>query len=247
MHLGNETLYEGQLISGSRVPDRGLWWTADSTEGESPQDYSSFHRGRGVLGEIGRDISDVGSAANRVAQSICPPGTYCEKGIARLCPRGVYGFAYGTATPKCAGKCWSGHYCPAGSTRAKQMPCPAGRWGTEAMGSELCEGECAAGYYCPLRSMSPTQVECGGETLFCPPSSPHPRNVSMGYYATGGSVKTRTGQAPCRAHTPPAGERRSGICPSNTQPLDGPAAFYDTTMDVNERHRDINEQGVQTH
>ena len=239
--------YHGQLISGAKVPDRGLWWTAYSTEGEAPQDYSSFHRGRGVLGEIGQDLTDVGAAANRVAQSICPPGTYCENGIARLCPAGTYGFAYGTATPECAGKAWRGYYCPAGSTRGKQMICPAGRWGTEGMGSEQCEGECAAGYYCPAGSTSPTQHECGGETVFCPPSSPFPRNVSTGYYATGGSVRTRTGQALCRAHTPPAGEKRANICPSTTMPLGGPATFYDSKIEANEYSRDVNEQGAELH
>ena len=92
--------YHGQLISGAKVPDRGLWWTAYSTEGEAPQDYSSFHRGRGVLGEIGQDLTDVGAAANRVAQSICPPG-------ARMAAPLAWRITY-ECGEMCEGKCVKG-------------------------------------------------------------------------------------------------------------------------------------------
>ena len=120
-----------------------------------------------------------------------------------------------------------------------------GRWGTEGMGTEFCEGECKAGYYCPTASTSPTQNECGGETVFCPQSSGKPQNVSNGYYATGGSVRTRTGQALCLAHTPPIGGKKINICPSTTMPLKGPAEWYDTFIEADEHERDVNEQGVE--
>jgi len=146
----------------------------------------------------------------------------------------------GLSSEECSGPCKAGYYCPAGSTwhRGGQdtytrrtsdkytfaevkdggggLPCPAGRWGGEGMTTDKCEGLCAAGYFCPVGSISPTQTSCGAETLYCPPGSGEPLNVTKGYYATGGTVTTRTGQAECLAQTAPDGARLEEICPSTT-------------------------------
>ena len=85
MHLSGSVSYNiSATASGNYYNIPAYHYEDRNVRGEEPSGYTIFHRGRGVLGEIGRDLSDIGAAANRVAQSICPPGTYCEGGIARL-------------------------------------------------------------------------------------------------------------------------------------------------------------------
>lgn len=195
--------------------------------------------------EVGRgNFTIAGPSHNRAARAVCRPGSYCIDGIMRLCPNGTYGESEGLYSPECSGLCRAGYYCPWGSTDPKQRPCPAGRWGTAGMGSELCEGGCSAGYYCPQSSTRHDQISCGAETLYCPPGSGSPRNVSDGFYTTGGTVTTRTGQAECIAHTPPAGTQLREICPSTTAPLYGGDKFYDAFIDNYEHKKTVNEQGV---
>jgi len=43
-------------------------------------------------------------------------------------------------------------------------------------------------------STSSTERECGGATFYCPRGVGEPLNVTLGFYATGGSVTTRTNQ-----------------------------------------------------
>jgi hypothetical protein len=43
-------------------------------------------------------------------------------------------------------------------------------------------------------STSARQNECGGETVYCPVGSGMPLNVTLGYYSTGQTLTTRTGQ-----------------------------------------------------
>mmetsp|Transcript_96744 Transcript_96744/g.276242 ORF Transcript_96744/g.276242 Transcript_96744/m.276242 type:complete len:250 (+) Transcript_96744:494-1243(+) len=185
-------------------------------------------------------------------------------------PTGTY---IGLSSEECSGPCKAGYYCPAGSTwhRGGQdtytrrtsdkytfaevkdggggLPCPAGRWGGEGMTTDKCEGLCAAGYFCPVGSISPTQTSCGAETLYCPPGSGEPLNVTKGYYATGGTVTTRTGQAECLAQTAPDGARLEEICPSTTVGeggLLGPDRWYDGMYDPFEYTRSVNEDGAET-
>ena len=63
---------------------------------------------------------------------------------------------------------------------------------------------CSAGYYLPANATSCSA--CGGNRVWCPggtftpSSSAQGRNsVSSGYYTTGGTITTRTGQAKCEA------------------------------------------------
>ena len=195
------------------------------------------------MGEGNYTIS--GPSYNRAAQSVCQPGSFCVGGIMRLCPNGTYGESEGLSSAECSGRCRPGYYCPWGSIDRKQQPCPAGRWGTDGMGTELCEGGCTAGYYCPQSSTRHDQISCGAETLYCPPGSGRPLNVSNRFYTVGGTVTTRTGQAACAAHTPPAGAQLREICPSTTAPLHGSDKFYDTFIENYEHTRTVNEQGAQ--
>lgn len=82
---------------------------------------------------------------------------------------------------QCSGYCSKGYYCPAGSTSAKQVACPAGRYGDVAgLKDSKCSGLCAAGYYCPLGSTSSMQQACGDASVYCPEGSATPITVSEG-------------------------------------------------------------------
>lgn len=150
----------------------------------------------------------------------CPIGMYCTAGIKRDCPAGRYASVTGSITSDCEGLCNAGFYCPPRSTSAKQISCPAGRFGIRGMTSHNCAGSCLKGYYCPLNSTTSFEVECGGEYVYCPHGSPVPLSVSIGYYSTGGNSTTRYAQEKCvysdTEGTPPAGDHRIKICPSTT-------------------------------
>jgi len=257
LRAGQNFTYASVRAAGvlSEAGGRGDWYTEAYDPMDDWHDRAGSRRftGRHPVGPQegshwpGGDLTNLGASANRVAQAVCPPGAYCERGVARLCPAGQYGWAFGASEPACAGACGPGHWCPQGSIRRLENVCPAGRWSAGGSGSILCAGECVPGYFCPEGSASATEHACGGETVYCPPSSPLPINVTEGHYATGGSPRTRSGQEPCQsyAQSPPAGERRLRVCPSTTMPLAGPSAWYDVKVDANEYKRDVNDQGVE--
>ena len=92
-------------------------------------------------------VSDIhystgGSAQNRTGEQVCPPGTYCTGGVkypapagayaergvnasaaTTPCPAGTFGATPGLVNAACTGLCDEGHYCPSGSTGAKQAAC----------------------------------------------------------------------------------------------------------------------------
>jgi len=257
LRAGKNFTYSSVRAAGvlSEEGGRGDWYTDAYDPMHDWRDRAGSRRftGRHPVGPQegshwpGGDLTNLGASANRVAQAACPPGAYCERGVARLCPAGQYGWAFGASDSNCAGPCGAGHWCPQGSIQRLENVCPAGRWSAGGSGSILCAGECAPGYFCPEGSISATEHECGGETVYCPPSSPLPINVTEGHYATGGSSRTQSGQEPCQsyAQSPPAGERRVRLCPSTTMPLAGPPAWYDANVDAREYKRDVNDQGVE--
>ena len=54
---------------------------------------------------------------------------------------------------------------------------------------------CEGGFFCT----SGQRTKCGGGDLFCPPEASSPSTVQLGWYSTGGSTDTRTGEATCEA------------------------------------------------
>jgi hypothetical protein len=91
----------------------------------------------------------VGDVSQRIAQLLCPRGSYCKGGVAELCPIGRYGNITGLQTADCNAPCGDGTYCPAGSVLPTPCPqgfycpdgkkpsiCPAGTYGSEE-GSEI--------------------------------------------------------------------------------------------------------------
>jgi len=187
-----------------------------------------------------------GAPHTRHAEQQCSPGFYCNQGVRRACPAGVFGSHSGLQIRTCSGPCAPGFYCPEQSDSATQYPCEAGRWSAAGAGTPLCSGLCLAGYYCPEGSDSPTKHECGSDALYCPTGSGQPLNVSKGFYSTGQNPRRRTGQVECNVdHTPPAGEkRRKAVCPSTTMPLRGPAAWYDEVIEWGETGRNVDEEGL---
>ncbi len=145
--------------------------------------------------------STGGSPITRPAQTTCPPGSYCEGGVDRLCPAGRYGETSGLRTSDCSGPCDVGHYCPLGSVDARQVKCPAGRYGKQGLGTSDCTGPCKHGYFCLEGSVWENQNNCGYNDVYCPVGSPHPRKVDPGYFSVGGHFNTRSGQQLCDLNT----------------------------------------------
>jgi hypothetical protein len=160
-----------------------------------------------------------GTAARCTA--LCPLGHFCPEGspAPTLCAAGRYGASEGQHLDGCSGVCAPGFYCPAGSTSPTEKPCPDGTVAADRVdasggglgslddcsatcASGYCPGEpCPAGHYCPAET-APGHAKnhahpCGSPTLFCPAASSAPTPVSAGFYSTGGTAITRSGQASC--------------------------------------------------
>ncbi len=122
----------------------------------------------------------------------CPPGRYSVPGAASCtaCPGGTWFHpsAQGLTSVSCGGDCTAGYSCPAGSTNATALLCPAGQYSTggaavctacaggqfgalPGMNTSACSGMCTPGFACPARSTNAT-------ALLCP----------AGQYSTGGAA-----------------------------------------------------------
>ena len=137
----------------------------------------------------------------------CPPGKYKEKDevpegggsggqknpdVCRACPAGRYGADYDMQDARCSGPCDRGHWCPRGSTSARERLCPPGRFGgTLGLTDAFCSGPCKEGYYCPEKSVSDDHQRCGAVNMYCPRGSSVPTLVSPGHYTTGGNTATQ--------------------------------------------------------
>ncbi|GKT26470.1 conserved unknown protein, partial [Aduncisulcus paluster] len=107
----------------------------------------------------------------------CDAGTYCEL------PDDL------TSTTAPEQTCPAGHYCPSGTKRATEYPCPPGTRistgdGTNT-GVDQCE-DCPVGYFCPHGS---ADVENSGDDYKCP----------LGHYCPVGTTHKR--EYPCEAGT----------------------------------------------
>lgn len=96
--------------------------------------------------------------------TVCPPGHFC-----------IQGSGGPSAPPQ---TCFLGHYCPAGSTRGNQYPCPPGTFGPTnnltdysectpcpagshcVGGSGVISGPCTQGHYCPEFTVRGTDFPC---------------------------------------------------------------------------------------
>lgn len=162
---------------------------------------------------------DAGGLFNAECSGLCAAGYYCTEGSISpnevkcgaadvFCPAGSsapttvtngYYTTNGDEGPEgdkltrySERKCEPGSWCSAGVRR----PCLPGFWGGKFGAlTETCSGPCNEGYLCPEGSTKPNEVMCGDPNYFCPAKSSVPIRVSPGYYSTGGTEATRTGQS----------------------------------------------------
>ncbi|CAM9776970.1 unnamed protein product, partial [Pylaiella littoralis] len=117
------------------------------------------------------------SAAERIAEALCPKGRYCQQGVAILCPAGTFGEMAGLQDAMCSG------------------PCPAGIH-ENIFGGEVCvvhgcyrldywdvAVQCPPRWFCPRGAIDPFSLPCGGPEQYCPEGSGRPLPVDRGYYA----------------------------------------------------------------
>ncbi|XP_040546472.1 zonadhesin-like isoform X6 [Gallus gallus] len=98
-------------------------------------------------------------------QHKCAPGTWSNRTRLKsaeeclLCPAGWFCVG-GSHVP--SGVCSSGHYCPQGTWRGTQHPCPAGTYGTRLGNSRVedCTA-CPAGAFCPSGTSKPVLCPIG--------------------------------------------------------------------------------------
>ena len=104
--------------------------------------------------------------------NVCPSGHYCPAGTYEpiQCPAGTFSAVTGlenvtqcmvveagsyslVGSTEATGICDPGWYCPAGSTRETQYPCPIGRYGsTEGLKTAACTDACRHPLDCDLGS-----------------------------------------------------------------------------------------------
>lgn len=139
---------------------------------------------------------------------VCPEGFYCPEGTkleyqypcandsSIYCPAGTdapvsVGLGYYTVQSEESRSVGGGYtsqtICPRGSycLGGVRSLCPAGRYGGNIQSiNSSCSGICRGGYYCPAGSALSTQFQCDATDVYCPPGSPAPIPVSIGYYTT---------------------------------------------------------------
>ena len=139
-------------------------------------------------------------------------GTFCE-----ACPGGQRGSSAATTCSQgnACTTCDAGFHCPnEGTAFGDQVPCPSGKW--SAVGAASCDncnagrygggqstqggcdGPCEEGHYCPPGTSSATANPCG-VGFYCPAEASAQSGIEEGYFGTGGTATTRTGQQQCVA------------------------------------------------
>ncbi|HIU65617.1 MAG TPA: InlB B-repeat-containing protein [Candidatus Enterousia avicola] len=118
---------------------------------------------------------------------------------------------------------WNGHQVVSSpATGNTCIKCPTGY---DCSGGAACPSKkkitCSPGYYLPANSTSCTQ--CGGDNFYCPGDEEFDQStknqgryeVDAGYYSTGGTSTTRTGQSQCSGAVYCTGGVKYN-CPSET-------------------------------
>lgn len=135
------------------------------------------------------------NVANRTDVAVCPPGSFCQFGLRRLCPGGRYGSTPALVEEACSEVC---PYVPTPSLCAFAPAVDAFCFRSSAAGF-ICVLHCRPGYFCPAGSSSATANPCGGEAVYCPQGSAAPVVAEPGELTVGGfpNGTTRTATQPC--------------------------------------------------
>ena len=197
--------------SGTTTSGTGAYSKTQCTGGGS----GTCRANPGYYCSNGRAVACGGS------QYYCPGGTNGKRYTAT---RGYYNYGGTPNTRTGQRRCEAGYYCISGV----RLKCPAGT--TSAAGAyhpSLCKksGTCKAraGYYCN----NGVETKCGGYNWYCPGGTNAKRYANKrGWYTTGGTAYTRTGQKICEiGYYCVAGVRRK--CPTGTSNL-RPGAYHPT-------------------
>ncbi|XP_071505045.1 uncharacterized protein [Diadema antillarum] len=179
----------------------------------------------------------AGQVTPTPADFLCPTGHYCVENLPAptRCQDGTYQDQMGrdsclTCEPGyfcdntlyavsdlSNASCPSGYYCPAGTKRANEFPCPPGTYNnlTNSVNESSCtpclagffcqtpglsdpEGECYPGYYCLMGEDNPTPNPCP-EGNYCPSGSYKPTPCPAGTISSGITNENVTDCAPCAA------------------------------------------------
>ena len=132
-----------------------------------------------------------GGCVNAVClPELCPALRFCN----RCTPCGRWSGAAGAVTCDDCGSV--DKYCP-GSDQSSQTDVQSGFYTTG--GTEITrtgQAECEAGYYCS----GGVKLDCGAVDKFCPGTQQtSPTTAQAGFYTTGGTEATRTGETQCEA------------------------------------------------
>ena len=160
----------------------------------------------------------------------CLAGFYCPVGTINStslrCPAGRYGATQGLYNSACTGPCASGFHCPEGSESATEIECGVA---TAPARTDLAYARSPGDYSGYIGDYGTTTVTPVGATfvsrnatkavldapnsVFCPLGSALPVKARVGYYTTGNTRTTRSGQQPC----PPGSYCLDGVvydCPA---------------------------------
>ncbi len=108
----------------------------------------------------------------------------------------VFAAGYTCPTYKKYTSCSSGYYLNGTNAGNSCTPCPSGCTCAGGTAAPSCTPKCPAGQYYTGSTCS----NCGGPKWYCPGDNKW-YTVSSGYYSTGGTLTTRTGQSQCTGTT----------------------------------------------
>ena len=145
--------------------------------------------------------------ANASSATACGTGTwnpsheraYGASSGCNSCPSGYDDGAAASAESGCKISVAGGKYIGTAKS-ATLSTCAGGTYKaahTVAYGSTSSCATCSAGYYCPEGASS--QTACGSNNKYSSTGAASCSTVSSGYYSTGGTATTRTGQTKCEA------------------------------------------------
>lgn len=161
--------------------------TSDPTAHPCTSEFAFCQQGSTQPTPVSKGYYTTVSAATnqRVDQVVCPKGSYCVGGIAKLCPVNTFGDTTGLSTSACSGKCRDGYICDLGSTSATPLVCPAGSYCVDGV-----QRLCPAGTYGSTAGLStPSCTErCLDTFAICAPGSTSATQTSCskGSYSQGG-------------------------------------------------------------
>ena len=153
------------------------------------------------------------AGSTSATQNACGFAKYCTAGSssATSCPTNsnTTSTTSGTALSSCLGN--SGYYnCESGTCNVagtgyysatlsnSRSQCDAGYYGSSTTNNvNTCNGQCNAGYYCSAGSSSATANACGSNDYYSNTGASSCTQATPGYYTTGGTSTTRTGQTAC--------------------------------------------------